>query len=331
MSLDLGPQFQAEGEHFRRFKERRDAVNAKRVPTGIAFLDDCISGLRPGGLLLVGAGTGVGKSALAFGFALAAAVAGYRPHLFALEAEEGEVGDRLAFQELGKYEKHGRDFRSFMDGDLKALEAKHWSKIEKALLPKLDSIATLYKKRGDFTNKTLLQVLAEIGPKAELVILDHIHFIDSDNDNEYSTQRKAIRDLRDLALNSRVPVVAVSHMRKKSSQDRGRLMPSMDDLHGSSELSKSATDVVLIERDWDAEPPAPHLSPTLFMVPKDRRGRGGRLIARCNYDMSSGTYEEPYQLGRAVWDRGERFEPVPSRRIPFWARRAVRSNGEVPI
>jgi hypothetical protein len=300
MSLDLGPQFQAEGEHFRRFKERRDAVNAKRVPTGIAFLDDCISGLRPGGLLLVGAGTGVGKSALAFGFALAAAVAGYRPHLFALEAEEGEVGDRLAFQELGKYEKHGRDFRSFMDGELQALEAKHWPKIEKALLPKLDQIETLYKKRGDFTNKTLLQVLAEIGPKAELVILDHIHFIDSDNDNEYSTQRKAIRDLRDLALNSR-------------------------------ELSKSATDVVLIERDWDAEPPAPHLSPTLFMVPKDRRGRGGRLIARCNYDMSSGTYEEPYQLGRAVWDRGERFEPVPSRRIPFWARRAVRSNGEVPI
>ncbi len=326
MDLNLAPTPSPEADRLDELLDRRDETNAGRVPLGLAFLDDCLGGLFPGGLLLWGSGTGVGKTGLAVSAALSGLRAGLeRVHLFALEAERGEVAGRLYFQELGRLAQDPRlDFASWWHGKWKHLDAKYGAQIKANLRPLLMRLHVLYKGRGDFTVLNLSQQLEALASTSNMVILDHIHMVDEDRGTtEMQGQKRTIQTLRDLALESRLPVCVVSHVRKKAQGERGVVMPGVEDLHGSSALSKVATEVVLFARDWNAPQPRKHLSGTLVSVVKDRRGRGSeKRVARIYYDMSSGTYEDTYQVGSLVWDRdarGQVWQPSPLNQIPEWA------------
>lgn len=315
--IDLGNRFSREADHLGTLLQDRDACNAKRIPFGVGFLDDCLGGLYPADLVLFGAATGVGKTALAVSIAWSAAKLGVDPvYLFALEARVGEVSARIGFQEIAKRTTRKLDFSAWWRGRYQDVDAQHWEAVAEEIREPMSRIRTLYKRRGDFTNNDLAKQLEAISTDAKLVLLDHVHVVDSERDSELSTQHKTVRLLRDLALDRGIPVVAVSHLRKKQGNER-TLMPETDDLHGSSNLSKIATGVVLVARDWESEA-GPHLSPTFMQVSKDRNGRAGPLIARTVYDKSSGLYQLEYRLGRIGWEeRKQVWMPVPE--PPYWA------------
>lgn len=328
--LDLGPVPRAEADHLDTLLEDRERTNAGRIPLGIAYLDDCLSGVFPGDLLLWGAATGVGKTALAVSAALAGVRAGLSPvHLFALEAEQGEVAARLYFQELGKLAKEPRlDFAGWWRGDWRDLDKRHREQINATLRPLLASLHVLYKGRGDFTVKSLSQQLEGIATQTKMVVLDHIHVVDEEGrESEVQAQKRTVRLLRDLALEYRVPVCVASHVRKQQAADRGGLLPDTSDLHGSSNISKVATQVVVFARDWESPTPERHLAPTLVRVAKDRRGRASGQVARIYYDTSQGRYESAYELGRVGWSKESRKQewgPVPIDQVPAWAVREAR-------
>lgn len=306
--------------------QTRDSTNSRCVRFGIPFLDDCLGGIYPRDLLLVGAATGVGKTALAVALALEAAAAGCEVYLLALEAEVGEVAARLYFNELGKLAKDSRlDYGGWWRGEWKALDRKYGDTIRAKLDPLLSKLHTMYKERGDFTPEDLTNKLEEIKAKAGMIVLDHVHVIDTDLDGENRTQARVVRTLRDVALDGDIPVVGVSHIRKAQVGQR-RLVPDLDDLHGSSNLSKVSTGSVIFARDWEGSRDLPQLSPTFMYVPKDRRGRHSRFIARVNYDLSQGRYEKAYQLGKAEWkDRREDWRELDANQIPYWAKNEARN------
>lgn len=285
-----------------------------------------MGGIYPRDLLLVGAATGVGKTALAVALGLNAARAGNKVFLFALEAEVGEVAARLYFTRLGELAGENRlDYGGWWRGEWKKLDEKFGPVIREELEPLLANLHTLYKERGDFTKDDLADKLKEIGEEADMVILDHVHVIDTEDKGENQTQSDVVRLLRDMALDDDIPVVGVSHIRKAQVGQR-RLIPELDDFHGSSSLSKVSTGSVIFARDWDGPRASPELSPTFMYVPKDRRGRHSRMIARVNYDMSKGRYEKAYQIGQAEWkDRKEEWRELPADRMPYWAKNEARN------
>jgi replicative DNA helicase len=333
MPLNLGPVLEPEAKHLAGLPDRMEQLNAARVPFGMSYLDDCLGGLYPDDLLIVGAGSGVGKTQLAVQTALAGVDAGLDPVvLFALEAELGEVTARLAFAELSERVGNKQiDFAGWWRGRWKEETKEHWPEVEANLQARLSKLHTLYK-RGDFTNRALAKQIEGIVNTAKMVVLDHIHVVDNGSESELSTQHKTVRTLRDLALTAHVPVVAISHLRKKSQFERNISMPTMDDLHGSSSMQKVATGVVLLARDWDSPSPDKHLAPTLVQVTKDRRGRASPFVARVYYDTSTGRYQDGYRLGFMRWrDKKQQWEPSDPKKLPYWAKRDTALAKELPF
>jgi len=336
--LDLGPTFSPEADHLGTLLTERDERNAGRIPLGNAFLDDCLGGIFPRDLMLFAAGTGVGKTGLAVQAAMAGAEAGREVYLFALEAEVGEVGARLYFEELGRRAKNpALDFAGWWRGQWKALDLKFKDEIQEALKPRLARLHTFYKKRGDFTPHSLSQQLEAIAERAGMIVLDHVHEVEAESErDELRAQKRTISLLRDIAFDLGVPVVAVSHIRKRERGGPVTLLPETDDLHGSGFLPKQSKQVVLFGREWEGPRPAPHLSPTLMRISKDRNGRASTMVARMYYDMSQARYEPAYELGKLEWkDRRQQWTSLPVTQLPAWALRDARrieaDDGGIPF
>jgi replicative DNA helicase len=328
--LDLGPTFAPEAEHLGGLLEQRDVMAKGGVPTGLCYLDDCLEGgVFPGDLLLWAAGTGVGKTALAVSTAEAALRAGLdNVYLFALEAHVGEISARLYFRELARRAKDKRlDFAGWWRGHWRHLDERHGEDVKAELAPLLARLRVFYKGRGDFTVRSLSQQLEAVADKAQMVILDHIHMVDEDerDKNESAAQKRTVQTLRDMALESRIPVCVTAHIRKKRAGDLPTLLPSIDDVHGSGFIAKIATQIILFGRDWDGPQPQRNLSPTLVQVHKDRIGRASTQAARIYFDTAEGRYESAYELGRIGWDKRKQvWSSVPMSQVPTWAKREAR-------
>lgn len=317
--------FVPESDYLETILETRDRLVSNRIPFGNAFLDDALGGLYPDDLVILGAAPGVGKTALVTSTVKAALQHGVGDvRLFALEATPGEIGARMAFEELARRSPSSLDFADMWRGRTKAQEEEHWGSVMKDLSPLLSRLHTLYKLRGDFTNATLAKHLSTL-PNAGLVALDHVHVVDAADGAELSTQRKTVGLLRDLALDRQIPVLAASHIRKSVGGESRKLIPGMDDLLGSKHIAGVATVIVTVAPDR-AGGSQRHLAPTFFSIEKDRRGRASTLVARMNYDKYRGTYQDQYTLGRVVWrDREQCFDPVPEKYLPHWAVRETRN------
>lgn len=321
--LDLGPKPSKEAEELDNLFERRDQRNTRRTPLGIAYLDDCLGGIHPGDLLLFAAGTGIGKTTLATMIARAGVEAGLDPvYLFALEAEKGEVAARMYFQSLGRMAKEPHlDYAGWWNGKWRHLDDRHAEAVRAELRPVLAKMRVIYKGRGDFTTTNLGQQLEAAAHEAKMIVLDHIHVIDEDRgENELRAQKKAVQALRDTALECGIPVAVASHVRKRDKNQTPTLLPDVSDLHGSSSLSKVATQVVVFGREWEGPQPQRHLAPTLVKVEKDRLGRASAQVARIYYDQSEGRYETAYELGKLKWEnRRQSWEAVSMPSVPAWA------------
>ncbi len=323
-------RFEPEAERLETLLVDRDDANRQRILAGVRFLDDNLGGLYPGDLWLVVAGTGVGKTALAAQVALASAASGRETYMLALEAHRGEIGARLYYEELGRRAREPKlDYAGWWRGQFQYLDQMHGAAVVEAVREKFRHLHVLYCQHGVFTAGHLAQQLRDIYHRADTLVVDHLHQVDAERTDmtELQAQEHTVNALRQFALAKGVPVVATAHVRKRPAYAQGALMPTTDDIHGSSKIAKVATQVVMVARDWEGPRGGPHLFPTFFRVAKGRPGRAGMLVARSYYDASTGRYGDEYQLGRLEYDRAERaqvFKPLMQGEIPFWAKGAVR-------
>lgn len=266
------------------------------MDTGIAFLDDCLGGLYPRDLFLIGAGTGVGKTELAVQLAMSGVRTGRQVYMLALEAEPGEVASRLYYKELAKLAcDSDLDYADWVRGNTGGLDGALGAEARKTLDHLLPNLHVLYKT-GEFTTYDLGKALQQSAQKADMVVVDHLHVVDTyANQTDMHTQTRAIRILRDLALCTNIPVVAVSQLRKRPVGESGDGLPGLDDFYGASEIVKCATQIVALGREDTHFSGA---SPTYAVVLKDRKGRSSRLVARVFYRRDLGQYLPEYQLGK---------------------------------
>lgn len=104
-----------------------------------------------------------------------------------------------------------------------------FNKIE---IPALDFIRRIIEKSKD---------------DVDLIVIDHLHYIYLDRDEELRQVGEIMRTLKNITDNIKKPIVLISHLRKKGNGVKER-DPEMADLYGSSNIGKEATTVLLINR-----------------------------------------------------------------------------------
>ncbi len=181
-------------------------------------------------------------------------------------------------------------------------------------------LKTYYRDRS-FTPEDITRQFLAIQNETDLIVLDHLHYVDSDDANENRALRSATRAIREAALDMEKPVIVVAHLRKKDSR-KPRLIPDIDDVHGSSDIVKIATKVIMLAPARDQACTEPHVANTYMQVVKDRFAGFNGYAAVLQYDLKTLTYRDSYVVGRLNFG-GDEFEPTKAVDRPHWAKRAV--------
>lgn len=324
-AFDFGVHFESAAERIKGEREKRLANAKRQLPFGHAFLDDCLRSIMPNDLIVIGAGTGVGKTELARSIAVHNARRGARVDYFALEAEHIEIERRTKFNVLAmlvaQHElRLSRPFnypdwyRGFFDQQIGDLE----DEADAFIVKNLRSLRTYY--RGSrFNHEDIKRLILAEQDNTDLIVLDHLHYVDNDDDNENRGVREIVMAIRNSALLADRPVILVVHLRKRNTQSK-HLMPSSDDIHGSSDVAKVVTHTVMLASatEQSGVPFRRGISNTFVSVVKDRGDGAKHLIALCGFDWDSKQYEDSYTLGRDV--KGT-FDPIDANHRPYWATR----------
>jgi 5S rRNA maturation endonuclease (ribonuclease M5) len=280
------------------------------------------------GRFLLGDFTVSHNSQLASIIARSNAQKGKRVHFFALEAEPDEVENRIKWEFISTMafrrgldpENASRmDYLSWSKGELQDLTGKYDEVAERMLAEQYASMSTLYRRR-DFDIDDLERAFIEIQDETDLVIIDHVHYVDNDDDNENRGMKRIIKKVRDLALGAGRPVVLVAHVRK-SERKGAPLVPTIEDFMGTSDIGKIATKTVMVAPAYDqtGDSTKPYLFPT-YMHPAKCRPEGSRtrFVGLTMFNARLGAYERPFDVGRFT-NGGEKFELIDLNKLPRWA------------
>lgn len=275
-----------------------------------SFLNDALNGIRSTELTIIGARTGTGKTELGATIAMANARKGKRVCLFALEAEKYEIIRRLKFNVLAQEFFSSREkyppgiklnFADWLHDKYPELEELE-SSIDRRMPLEIDNLLVYTPGIAEFTKKDFSMVYKEVADDCDLIILDHIHYLSpSEKESEYDHIKKTMWTLRDLINKHEVPVVAMSHLRKEFRGDRS-LVPSLDEIHGSSEIVKQANHVIGVAPIYKLPMRAPAgesfktpMGTTIFKVLKTRTGHPSATYAGVmKFNLDSKTYESRY-------------------------------------
>lgn len=306
--------------------ERRLAAASRALRFHHSFLDECLRGILPNDLVLIGAETGAGKTDIATAIAKANARAGKRVHYFALEAAPDEIERRIKYSLIVELAVRARDVRApeltyvdWIHGKCEDIARTYDRPAEQLMLESLGNLRTFYRGAA-FGHADVQRLFKEVHAETDLIVLDHLHYVDIDDDEaEHRGFARTVKMIRSTALEFGKPVILIAHLRKRDQRAK-QIVPHLEDFHGSSELIKNVTHAILLapargfESKW-------YEAPTFVYAPKDRHGGATGLVALCTFDRRFRGYLSTYALGHAV-EGGTKFEPLKPNDFPRWAKSA---------
>lgn len=214
-----------------------DEAKKGRCYTGVADLDRITGGIRGGKLVVLGARPGVGKSALAL--AIADHVASHTGGVLvvSLEMDEAEVMSRIVAMHSGV------DVQAMESGNLTDAE---WTRV----CATYDDISAMPLKISTRAS-TPLQVrrIATAMQQREglaMIVVDYIQLMrcDSKRGSRYEEISEISRELKLLAADLGVPVLALTQFNRSSEQSIGgkaeRRMPTMAEAKDSGSIEQDA-------------------------------------------------------------------------------------------
>lgn len=320
----------------------REHAKQRLRPFGISFLDDALLGIEQEDLVLLGAPSGAGKTQIATQIAKANLLAGKKVLFLALEAGHAEIERRLKYSiiqrlyfsdperpRLNDYLQYNKWKNGFFIDQLASYELMAQAEYEE----KFGQMQIVYKKK-DFGANELLATIASAYRQVDLIILDHIHYLDLEDDNENRGLKQIAKTIRQVVLEDKTPFVVIAHLRKKDRNNQD-LVAGIDEFHGSSDLAKIATKIVTLA---PGRPVKGEGFETYLRIPKDRSGSGaGHVIARMIYETKEGQYANDYRLAdvtvvrKDIKDGPDEWPDLPPDRTPRWAKNIALSRAVVGV
>jgi replicative DNA helicase len=255
-------------KRIKRRSENRDGMAG--LATGFTDLDAKIMGLQPGELVVIAGRPGMGKSALAWQMAMAAARESGKTSFFvSAEMSEIQMGDR-ALAQTGGVPLNAIRSGLLSSGQMEEMErtAQQLAGIPVVLEdspgPNLDRIlvtARRIKRNGGLG----------------LVVVDYLQLMTGPLKERREQEVSAIsRGLKGLAKELETPVVAVSQLNRKA-EDRPDKRPRLTDLRESGAIEQDADLVLFIFRDEAYHPRSDGIGTAEVIIAKHRQGPTGTL------------------------------------------------------
>lgn len=314
----------------------REKSRGEMLSFGVDFLDDALRGICIDDLILLGAPSGVGKTQLCCNIAISNLEAGKKVHYIALEAATNEIERRLKYPLVA--ERYFSDHnRPFVDGGLNYSDW-YMGKYAGTLTEYEQGAAEFFKsayrdlfifsKDDKFGVKELVKTVLYCAEDTDLIIIDHVHYFDFDDDNENRALKEIAKTVRTLALEEQVPIILVAHLRKRDRQN-DELCPGLDEFHGSSDLFKIATKVITFS---PGKPTLDGRYETFFRIPKNRLDGGvSRFLGKEIFNPKRGGYDgQSYQVGWSEQKRSSGFQAIDFAQVPSWARRRDKGSDHLP-
>ena len=249
--------------------QQRDSAFAG-VPSGFVDLDNQLSGLQKGNLIVVAARPGVGKSSFVTNIARNVAVdVGAPVAMFSLEMSRFEIGMRLLCGEARVGWDRVRTGR---------VATEEWTRIVEAA--EVLHEAPLYIV--DSGNVTIVDIRAKARRLRSsrqglgLIIVDYLQLMSGHIrvDNRQQEVAEISRSLKLLAKELEIPVIAVSQL-NRNPETRADKRPQLSDLRESGSIEQDSDIVMFIHRE-DSEDPQVKGKADLI-VAKHRNGPTGTI------------------------------------------------------
>lgn len=322
--------FQASPERLAGEREERLAEGRRLLTYGVRFLDDATMGIAPHDLVLIGAKTGVGKTALATTCALANARAGKRVFFFALEADRREIERRmkwtfisdLYYANADRFGRRAIRYLEWRRGLLDMVVGRYEDEADALARKAMRNLLTFYRENS-FAASDFGKHVEQVRDEADLFVLDHFHYLDSSDEQQNRAAESAAKIIRDTCLMAGVPGILVAHTRKADKRTEG-IVPTIDDYMGSSHLSKVVTAAIMMAPAHSRPTEDKRVWSTFIHVAKLRDDSTvNRYVACIGYDTRTNGYLPGYEVGK-LGLAGE-FIEIPPADYPDWATGAVNS------
>lgn len=246
------------------------------ISTGFEKLDKLTSGWQPSDLIIIAARPGMGKTALTLSMARNIAVMKQIPvAFFSLEMSSIQLITRLISAETGLSSEKLRTGK-LADHEWQQLNVKV-TDLEKAPLfiddtPSL-SIFDLRAKARRLSSQH----------KIKLIIVDYLQLMTAGTSTKTGNREQEIstisRNLKALAKELDIPVIALSQLSRAVETRGGTKRPMLSDLRESGAIEQDADIVSFIYRpeyynidEWDDEERSPSQGQAEFIVAKHRNG-----------------------------------------------------------
>ena len=219
------------------------------VPSGFALLDKLTYGWQPTDLIVLAARPSVGKTAFALNLARSAALHPKKPTavgFFSLEMSAGQLVQRILSAESeihlekisrGKLEEH----------EMQQLYKKGIDRLSKAPIFIDDTAAlNIFELRAKCRR---LKNKHNVG----LIIIDYLQLMSGAGENRNGNREQEIsrisRDLKGLAKELQVPIIALSQLsREVEKRKEGNKIPQLSDLRESGAIEQDADMVMFLYR-----------------------------------------------------------------------------------
>lgn len=294
LGLLANPSERSLGDHLHaalcngeRLAALREQGRAPTATWGMAELDALVP-LRPGGLYVLAAAPGAGKTSLALQAATACASAGGQGAvaIASLEMSGPELATIVAARQVGISPAAIRERAPSIP-----LEA--WDQLNHLAATWRTSASVLVRDAAGVADHTTVDSLAawltqrrRASPGMALAVLDYLQLLDASNPrhNEYERITHATRQLKRTAVSLILPILCLSQMNRAGRtqvKDRtGRIIgdpePTLANLRGSGSIEQDADAVVFLHQVGTPDPSAKAVL-VRVTVAKNRAGAQGTV------------------------------------------------------
>ncbi len=246
------------------------------IPSGFDKVDRLTSGWQPSDLVIIAARPGMGKTALTLSMARNMAVNSNIPvAFFSLEMSSLQLITRLISSETGLSSEKLRTGR---------LEKHEWEQLN----VKVKALETAPLFIDDTPSLSIFDLRAKARRlasqhKIKLVVIDYLQLMTAGGSQKGGNREQEIstisRNLKALAKELNVPVIALSQLSRAVETRGGSKRPILSDLRESGAIEQDADIVSFIYRpeyykidEWDDEERTPTQGQAEFIVAKHRNG-----------------------------------------------------------
>lgn len=248
------------------------------ISTGFLDFDKYTTGLKEGQLIIVAGRPGIGKTVVATNLASNIAINSKKTvALFNLEMGAEQLINRM-IASVGGIDQHKLQTGYFSESD--------WNKFTKATAElgnaKIYFDDTPSLSIGELKSKCRKLASSEEG--LDVIIIDYLQILTSNKNYQGNRQQEVAdisRSLKQLALELKVPIIALAQLRRPIEAKKGDQRPTMNELRESGQIEQDADIIVLLYReDYVDKTKAIDNNTTImeFNLEKNRNGVSGRKI-----------------------------------------------------